>query len=63
MNGEIVVSDSGSQCVQVFDRDGAFIQRVKCPGRLCGIAVSSEGHVWVADTDNRSIVVLGAVTT
>jgi DNA-binding beta-propeller fold protein YncE len=55
-NGALYVSDALNSRVQVFDRDGRFVQQMGRNGdgpgtfaRPKGVAVDSEGHVYVAD--------------
>ena len=55
-DGNVFVSDTWNNRVQVFDADGNFIRTFGKAGdgpgyfaRPKGIAVDSDGHVWVAD--------------
>ncbi len=55
-DGNLFVSDTLNNRVQVFDADGKFIRAFGKAGdgpgyfaRPKGIAVDSDGHVWVAD--------------
>jgi DNA-binding beta-propeller fold protein YncE len=55
-DGNIYVSDTWNNRIQVFDADGNFIRTFGKGGdgpgyfaRPKGIAIDSDGHVWVAD--------------
>lgn len=55
-DGNIYVSDTFNDRIEVFDADGNFIREFGKPGdgagyftRPKGIAVDRDGHVWVAD--------------
>ncbi len=55
-DGNLFVSDTFNDRVEVFDADGTFIRTFGKPGdgpgyfaRPKGIAVDGDGHVWVAD--------------
>jgi tripartite motif-containing protein 71 len=61
-HGDIVVCDSANRRVQVFDREGTLLQLVKFGGKVCGVAVTGEGHVWVTDDTRHQIHVLGPVS-
>jgi sugar lactone lactonase YvrE len=66
-NGEIYVSDTGNERVQVFATDGTFLRAFGGygtePGKLLepvGIAIGPDGNVYVADTGNSRISVFAA---
>jgi len=66
-NNEILVCDSNSQCVQVFNTSGAVLGRWGVRGRLpgqlqrpTGIAVMKDGSIAVSDYDNRWVSVFEA---
>lgn len=55
-DGNIYVTDTLNDRVEIFDADGAFISTFGKPGdgpgyfaRPKGIAVDGDGHIWVAD--------------
>ena len=55
-DGNVYVTDTMNDRVEIFDADGAFISTFGKPGdgpgyfaRPKGIAVDSDGHIWVAD--------------
>lgn len=55
-NGNLYVSDTFNDRVEIFDADGGFIRTFGKPGdgpgyfaRPKGIAVDKDGHIWVAD--------------
>jgi len=54
--GNVYVTDTLNNRVEIFDADGAFVSEFGSagdgPGRFArpkGIAVDSDGHIWVAD--------------
>lgn len=56
-DGNVYISDTLNDRVQIFDADGNFIRTFGKPGdgpgyfaRPKGITVDGDGHVWVADT-------------
>lgn len=56
-DGNVYVSDTLNNRVEIFDADGNFISQFGKPGdgpgyfsRPKGIAVDGDGHVWVADS-------------
>ena len=56
-DGNLYVSDTFNDRVEIFDADGNFVRTFGKPGdgpgyfaRPKGIAIDSDGHVWVADT-------------
>jgi DNA-binding beta-propeller fold protein YncE len=56
-DGNLYISDTFNDRVEIFDADGNFIRAFGKPGdgpgyfaRPKGIAVDHDGHVWVADT-------------
>ncbi len=62
--GELYVTDTGNERVQVFASDGAFLRAFggtgSEPGQLLepvGIAIGPDGNVYVADTGNARISV------
>lgn len=61
-NGELYVTDTGNERVQVFTPDGAFVRKFGTTGSAegnllepVGIAVMSDGTVLVADSHNARI--------
>jgi DNA-binding beta-propeller fold protein YncE len=55
-DGNVYVTDTLNDRVEVFDADGNFISQFGTPGdgpghfaRPKGIAIDSDGHIWVAD--------------
>lgn len=63
-DGEIFVTDTGNERVQVFASDGTFLRTFggygDAPGKLIepvGIAIGADGNVWVADSGNARISV------
>jgi sugar lactone lactonase YvrE len=55
-DGNVYVTDTLNNRVEIFDADGAFVSQFgkHCDGPGCfahakGIAVDSDGHIWVAD--------------
>jgi DNA-binding beta-propeller fold protein YncE len=55
-NGDVYVTDTMNNRVEIFDADGEFITSFgkHCDGPGCfarpkGIAVDADGHIWVAD--------------
>jgi len=66
-NGEIYVTDTGNERVQVFASDGTFLRAFggwgSEPGKLLepvGIAIGPDGNVYVADTGNARLSVFAA---
>ena len=54
--GNVYVTDTLNDRVEIFDADGAFVSEFGTPGdgpghfaRPKGIAIDSDGHIWVAD--------------
>lgn len=63
-DGEIYVTDTGNERVQVFSSDGTFLRAFGGygtePGKLLepvGIAIGPDGNVWVADSGNGRLSV------
>ena len=61
-NGNLYVSEVGSNHVQIFSPAGAFISAFGSPGSGAGqfsgpqgIAAAAEGVVWVADSGNGRV--------
>lgn len=64
MTGRILVTDSNNQCVQAFGPHGEirlkFGVRGRCPGQMqrpTGICHLPNGHIAVADYDNKWVSV------
>lgn len=64
VDGEIYVTDTGNERVQVFASDGTFLRAFGGygtePGKLLepvGIAIGADGNVWVADSGNNRLSV------
>ena len=64
--GEVVVCDFSTQCVQVFELDGAFVRQFELNMRWEGegqfqlpwhVAVSDHGEVFICDLGNHCIQV------
>ena len=62
MYGFILVTESGNNCVSIFDKDGIFIHSFGSRGSGHGqlssprqIAVSPTGDIYICDTDNKRI--------
>ena len=55
----ILVVDSGNKRVQVFKQDGTFVSLIESLGdpldQPRGMAVTNNGHIFVADRDNHCI--------
>ncbi|MGE5111983.1 MAG: SMP-30/gluconolactonase/LRE family protein [Acidobacteriaceae bacterium] len=63
-DGNVYVSDTWNDRIQVFDADGQFIRAFGKAGdgpgyfaRPKGIAIDSDGHVWVADAVQNRVQV------
>ncbi|MFZ0774677.1 MAG: SMP-30/gluconolactonase/LRE family protein [Candidatus Sulfotelmatobacter sp.] len=61
-DGNVYVTDTMNNRVEIFDADGKFISEFgrHCDGPGCfarpkGIAVDGDGHIWVADTMNDTL--------
>lgn len=58
-HGNILVVDGGNKRIQIFKYGGEFVSCIESlsdPMRAPrGIAVTTDGHVWVADRDNHCI--------
>lgn len=66
-DGNVYVTDTLNDRVQIFDADGAFIRAFGRPGdgpgyfaRPKGIAVDGDGHIWVADAVQDRVQVFDA---
>jgi hypothetical protein len=61
LNGDIVVSDSVSKSVQLFDRHGQFVRRFFPPSNRTfipqGLDIDHNGKVYVADCCSRQIYI------
>ncbi len=64
--GRLFVSDTGNKRVQIFDREGNYIDQLgkegSGPGEFnepVGLAIDGGGNVYVADTWNKRIQVFG----
>ena len=63
---EVYVTDVGDQRIKVYTDTGRFLRSVGGPGYLPGelafpngIAVNADGEIWVADSNNRRVQLLG----
>jgi DNA-binding beta-propeller fold protein YncE len=63
-NGDLYVTDTLNERIQIFDADGTFLSMFGKPGdgpadfaRPKGIALDSDGHIWVADADQNRVKV------
>ncbi len=61
-DGNVYVTDTMNNRVEIFDADGKFISEFgrHCDGPGCfarpkGIAIDADGHIWVADTMNDTL--------
>lgn len=59
-DGELIlVVDSGNKRIQVFRRDGSFVSMIESKedplNQPRGIAITDDGHVYVADRDNHCV--------
>src|SRR5699024_3333338 len=64
LDGDIYVTDTGNERVQVFSKDGTFLRAFggygSDEGQLIeptGIVAGPKGNIWVADSGNGRIVV------
>jgi len=62
LEGNILVVDSGNNCIQKFDNNGNFITKWGSIGledgqfsSPIGIAGDSKGNIYIVDTGNRRI--------
>jgi DNA-binding beta-propeller fold protein YncE len=46
--GLVYVADRNNQRIQVFDADGNYVRESRHPGTPCGLAISSDQHLWLA---------------
>ena len=46
--GLVYVADRNNQRIQVFDADGKHVRESRHPGTPCGLAISSDQHLWLA---------------
>jgi DNA-binding beta-propeller fold protein YncE len=58
-HGNVLVVDSGNKRIQVFKQDGTYVSSIESTDDLLfaprGIAITPDGHAWVADRDNHCI--------
>jgi DNA-binding beta-propeller fold protein YncE len=61
-NGNVYVSDTLNQRIQIFDADGNYLSMFGKPGdgpadmaRPKGIAIDGDGHIWVTDADQNRV--------
>lgn len=61
-NGNVYVSDTLNQRIQIFDADGTYLSMFGKPGdgpadmsRPKGIAIDADGHIWVTDADQNRV--------
>jgi DNA-binding beta-propeller fold protein YncE len=61
-NGNVYVSDTLNQRIQIFDADGTYLSMFGKPGdgpadmsRPKGIAIDGDGHIWVTDADQNRV--------
>ncbi|HYI99616.1 MAG TPA: NHL repeat-containing protein [Thermoleophilaceae bacterium] len=55
-DGNLIVVAELQQTVWVFDSTGAYLHRITGFGDPCGVAVDSEGHVWVSDYNAAAVI-------
>ena len=62
MHGYVLVTESGTHRVTVFDQDGACVHQFGSNGSAngqftgpCGIAISPNGNIYVADYSNYRV--------
>jgi sugar lactone lactonase YvrE len=55
--GRILIADSANKRISVFGQDGKFIESWPAPGQG-GLAIGSDGTVYVSDVNARAVVLL-----
>ena len=56
--GNIAVTDSGKQCVYIFDKNGKFLRKIKVVGEYIaprGVTYSNDDEILIVDTNNDRI--------
>ncbi len=55
LNGDIIVADCKNKRIQIFNRDGAFLEKFDVEGYPYGVSVNSKGDIIVTDESNHRI--------